>query len=245
MGHFYLLKRKYLIAALFSIVFVLTLIYNIPSWALSSVVENYSSGRLKFYDTEGTFWNGNGLLVAMGPKRISSAPLMLLHWKIKLGFTKFIDIQFSVGNKKIAEVYVNSKGANLDKLNISLSLTQVEQLFDVIKDMGVSGNINVSSDHILVGKKMAGEVKVNIDNISSGISRVNPLGSYIVQLNAGNGDIHVSSNPGNILDLSGSGSVAGLSLEARINESHKAEMLQFITLMGVPKPNGAYQLKIF
>ena len=244
MNSFWLRKKKYLTATLFFVIFAATMVYNIPSWALSSVIQKYSQGRLKFYDTEGTFWNGSGLLVALGTKQ-SSAPLLLMDWKIKLGLTKYIDIEFNVGNKRIAELYVNSQGANLDKLNVSLSITQVEQLYDIIKDMSVSGNLNVSADHILIAKKMSGQFKVNLDNISSGISRLNPLGSYVINLNAANGDIDVSTNHGAVLILNGSGSISGLTLNARINEENRADMLQFITLMGIPKPDGSYQLKIF
>lgn len=245
MNRFFVRKRKLIIGILFSTIFAITMIYNIPSWALSNIIEKYSNGSLKFYNTEGTFWNGSGLLVAIGARAQNSAPLILVHWKIKLGLTKFIDMQFNVGNKQIANVYYDKNGANLDKLNVSLSITQLEQLFDIVKDLNISGNINLSTDHILIGKKMVGQFKVHLDNISSGISRVNPLGSYILILSATNGDINVTSNPNSVLNLAGNGSTSGLTLNAQVNQANREEMLQFITVMGIPKPDGSYQLKIF
>lgn len=245
MKRFLARNRKLIIGILFSMVFSITLVFNIPSWALSNVIEKYSQGRLKLYNTEGTFWDGSGLLVALSSNRLNSAPLIMLKWKIRLGFHKFVDIQFSVGNKQIADVFYDKRGANLDKLNLSLSITQVEQLFDVVKDLNVSGNINLSTDHILLGNKMVGDFKVNLDNISSGISRVNPLGSYVVTLSAADGHISMTSSPNSILLLSGEGSTVGLTLSARISAEHREEMLQFITLMGIPKPDGSYMMKIF
>ena len=156
-----------------------------------------------------------------------------------------IDINFNIGSKHVAEFYINKTGANLDNLDLSISLTQVEKLFDIIKDLSVSGNINISTKHIQVGKKATGNLMVKIDNISSGLSRANPLGSYVVVLTTDNGNIQVSSAADSILNLDGTGSTDSLILEGRIRDDRREDMMQFITLMGIPKPNGAYQLKIF
>jgi hypothetical protein len=241
-----ILNKRYIIGIVFGIVFTITMIHDIPSWMLGSLVQKYSAGRLRFYDTRGTFWNGSGLLVAMGAKLQTSAPILLLNWNIKLGTTKFIDIDFNVGNKRIAEFYIDKSGSNLDKLDLSMSITQVEKLFDIIKDMSISGNVNISADHISIGKKMKGNFTLTLDNISSGISRVNPLGSYIVTLSTDTNQIEVSTKgSGSVLTLEGNGSINSLILEGRIKDDSKEDMMQFITLMGIPKANGAYQLKIF
>ena len=245
MTHWLMKKRRYIIGTLFGFVFIFTLFNSAPSWILNTVVEKYSASRLKFYDTQGTFWNGSGLLVANGTKHATSAPILLLNWSIKLGFSKFIDINFNIGSKHVAEFYINKTGANLDNLDLSISLTQVEKLFDIIKDLSVSGNINISTKHIQVGKKATGNLMVKIDNISSGLSRANPLGSYVVVLTTDNGNIQVSSAADSILNLDGTGSTDSLILEGRIRDDRREDMMQFITLMGIPKPNGAYQLKIF
>ncbi|MDQ5920946.1 MAG: ral secretion pathway protein [Pseudomonadota bacterium] len=238
-------NRKIFIWILFGIVFIFTLVYNIPSWTLGSLISRESQGRLKLYDTQGTFWSGSGLLVAFSARLDTSAPLILLNWKIKLGLTKFIDIQFNAGNKLIADLYINKSGINLDRVDVSLSITQVEQLFDIVKDMGISGNIKLTTDHVQIGKTMSGQFKINLDNLSSGISLINPLGSYAVELFMDTGRIAVDSNPNAVLIVNGSGTVNSLTLSARINPNNREDMLQFITILGVPKSDGSYQLKVF
>ena len=245
MRRFLASSRKFIISTLFILVFICALINNIPSWVLGNVIQNYSNQRLKLYDTHGTFWNGSGLLVALDTKLQNASPLLYIDWTIKPGWSKFIDIKFSLGKKNFADVYLNKGGVNLDKLDLSLSLSQVSQLFGPLKDLGISGNIKVSADHVVIGKKMLGNFKINLDNISSGISRVNPLGSYTVNLNPATGAIEVDSTAGSTLMLSGAGSISSLSLKARIDEAKKEEMLQFITVMGIPNPDGSYQLKLF
>lgn len=240
-------RKKYFIAIAFVVVFIFTLIANIPCWVLGDIVQNYSGKRLRLYDTEGTFWKGSGLLVAVDAKKqLHASPLLHINWNIKPGFSKFIDIQFAVDEHKIADIYLNKTGVNMDKLDLSLSVTQLSELVDVAKDLGVSGNINLSAEHIHLGKKIDGVFNIKLDNISSTISKVNPLGSYVVQLTPATGKVSVSTpSSQDILMLSGDGDVSSLTLKARVNESHKEEMLQFITAMGIPQPDGSYNLKIF
>ena len=231
MKNFFIRKKRYFITLLI-IVFTVNMVKDIPSWVLNNVVQKYSAGRLKLYDTTGTFWDGSGLLVAVAAKQQTEAPILVLNWKIKLGLTKFVDIKFRVGNKLIADFYINKTGSSIDNLDLSLSISQVEKLFDIIKDMSVSGNINILSTHLDIGKKIKGNIIVTIDNISSGMSRVNPLGSYSINMSMDNGSLNVSTKDGNsVLKLEGSGSVDSLILEGRIRDDSKDDMIQFITLM--------------
>ena len=246
MKKFFIQYKKILTSIAFTITFIYTLIYNIPSWILSNVMQHYSSERLRLYDTEGTFWDGSGVLVALSPKLKNGTSLILVNWKIKLGLNKFIDIQFNAGNKKIANVYINRQGLNLDNLDLSLSITQLERTLDIVKNMDVSGNLHVSTDHIqLNSRAITGQLAVNLDNVSSGMSKVNPLGSYTVQISMNEGNIVVNSNSDSILNLSGNGTINSLILSAKVNQNEKEDMLQFITVLGAPKPDGSYELKIF
>lgn len=242
---FYIRNRKYILGSLFVIVFLISLINNIPTWILGSAINKYSEGRLSLYDQQGTFWHGSGLLVASEPKLQQSAPLLLIDWHIRMGFSKFVDIKFTIGNTQIADIYLNKTGLNLDKLNLSLSISQVSQLSSIVKDLSLSGNINIATDHLSLGKKTNGLFHLTLSNVSSSLSPVNPLGTYKVEFNASSGAIEVSSSGGSALILNGTGNVNGLSLSAKIDESKKEQLIQFITIMGAPKANGSYELKIF
>ncbi len=239
-------NRTYFLTGAFILVFIFSLISNIPGWVLSDQIEKYSGQRLKIYDTRGTFWEGNGLLVALDQKHKNASPLLYINWDISLGFTHFIGMKFKLGNKEIANVYLDKKGITIDKVDISLAITQVSQLFGPLKDLNVSGNIKITTNHININKKMEGIAKVDLENVSSGLSKVNPLGSYTIEFNTSNGNIDVHSSPGVALSLNGQGTLnGGLTLSARVDEAKKEDMLQFITIMGIPNPDGSYRLKIF
>lgn len=239
-------SRKYLIIISFIGVFLGTLIINIPAWVLNSELTKYSEGRLTLYNLYGTFWNGSGLLVASSKKsKTEGAPLAYLHWKISLGLSKYIDIQFMMDKHKVAEVFLNKDGLNIDRLDLSLSVIQASQLVDVIKDLNISGNFHVTSDHILLAKKTTGIVDVTVKNVSSGLSPVNPLGDYTLACNIGDSKINVSTKNGAVLNLSGNGTTSGLTLKATINPDKAEAMKTFITLLGTANSDGSYNIKLF
>jgi hypothetical protein len=237
--------KKYIISIIFVLVFVGTLIINIPTFVLANLINSYSQEKLALYNTRGTFWHGSGLLVAVDKKISQSAPLVMVNWGITLGMKKFIDIKFTIGDTLIADVYLNKHGANLDKLDLSLSISQVSRLFGLVHDLGLSGNINVNANAVHLGKVTDGVLNVNLTNVSSSLSPVNPLGTYLVNLDAHNGNISVSSSTGSALILSGDGNLKALNLNAKIDATKKAKMEQFITFMGIPLPDGSYTLKMF
>ncbi len=242
--NFFANNKKRFTIIVFVIIFFFTLFKDIPTVILANAINTYSQKKLKLYDTSGTFWNGSGLLVAVDTRTNQSAPLILLNWDIKLGITKFIDIKFTVGNNQIADIYLNKNGLNLSKLNLSLSISQVTELFGLIKNLGLSGNVNISTEEMLLSKKSDGIFSINLTAVSSSISPVNPLGDYTVLYNADKTSIEVTSSSSSTLLLSGNGTSSSLTLKAKVADDKKEKMLQFITVMGMPQPDGSYNLKI-
>jgi len=243
---FYRNRRKLITYVIFFTVFSISLVMNVPTWVLGSMLSKYSQNKLRLYNTQGTFWSGSGLLVAVDPRTQYSAPLILFNWQVKLGLKRYVDINLFVGARKLANVYLNNSGFNLDSLNMSLSLGQVTELFGLIKNLGLSGNVLLTADKVKLSTvRNTGVFNVRLTTISSSISPVNPLGDYIVNYDLSNGKLNVSSSPNSSLILSGSGSVTNLIVNGRVAPDKKDQLLQFITVMGLPQPDGSYSLKIF
>ncbi len=238
--------KRYIIVSAFLLVFIFSLAANLPAWVLGNVVEKYSQGKLKIYNQTGTFWTGSGLFVAIDNNGKQSAPLLMINWKIRLGINKFVDAKFTIDNNQIAEVYLAKNGLNLDNLNLSLSISQVSHLVNVITSFGLSGNLNLSCRHMMLSSKnSSGTFNINLDNVSSNMSPVNPLGSYQISFDAENGGLNVSSNPNSALQLNGSGSIRGLNLKGSIDKTKSEKMLQFISVLGMPGADGTYNIKVF
>ncbi|MCC2645328.1 MAG: hypothetical protein K0R49_125 [Burkholderiales bacterium] len=240
---------KYLIITSFVLVFLGTLIVNTPAWVLNIPLTKYTQGKLRLYNLTGSFWNGSGLLVALNKKsqQTDGSPLISLKWQVSLGVSKYINVKLNLGTRDIANIYLNNKGLNVDNLDLSLSVIQVSQLSDVITDLKLSGNLQINTKHLLIAKtQKTGIIYINAHDISSGVSPVNPLGSYKVALDIGTNLINVNTiSDDTILSLNGNGSTSALTLKAAIDPSKTEQMKTFITLMGVPNADGTFNLKLF
>jgi general secretion pathway protein N len=248
---FFIRFRKYLIIAGCAIVFFATLIINIPAWVLNSPLTKYSHNQLRLYNLSGSFWNGSGLLVASSASKqnkIGAVPLIHISWKISLGLSKYVDVSLFLDQHKIADVYLDKSGLNIDNLSLSLSVSQVSRLSNVVDDLKVSGSLQIKAKHLLVtGKTQSGVMNITAKNISSGISPVNPLGTYLVNVDLNGDKINVTtdSNENSVLTLNGSGTLSTLTLKASVNQEKAEKMKTFITLMGVPNADSTYDLKLF
>jgi hypothetical protein len=237
-------KRVFLMGA-FVVVFIVALIKQIPSNMLGRIIGHYSKGYLQLYNPHGTFWQGEGLLAVANSKTDELSPLLLVNWDVKLGLKKFLSIDFSVDKSMVAEFYIDKTGANLDNLDVLLSITQVSQLVEIVNSLGLSGSLEIMAKHINVGKKIDGVLNISINQVSSSISPVNPLGTYQMQFTLQTGEINITSDPNSNMAISGNGSLQGLTLSCKILPSKKDKMLEFVTVMGIPRPDGSYAMKIF
>ena len=231
---------------MFVVIFLSGIIINLPSWILSNAMNYYSGGKIKLYNETGNFWRGTGLLVIENKRLKVSAPLIVINWSLSLGFRRFVNVDFFMESNKVADVYLNKDGLNLDKLKLSLSLDQVTQLVSIVGNLGLSGNLNLSTDHILITtKKSTGIFIATIDSLSSSMAPINPLGSYNINFDVSNSAVTVSSKSGSTLDISGSGNAGSLSLKAIVDKDKQAQMSQFMTVLGMPNADGSYTLKVF
>jgi hypothetical protein len=169
----------------------------------------------------------------------------MVNWKIKLGISKFININLSSSSQVIANLDLTKNGLELSKVNLSLSLDQLSPFLGNLNSLNLSGNVHVTADKLLAGKKMQGTIAVKLDDVGSGMSPVNPIGSYNVNFDLSSMGITISSNPDSVINVSGSGSVKSLVLNSKVQANKKEKLLQFMTMTGIPQADGSYQMKAF
>jgi hypothetical protein len=249
-SRFFLKFRKSLIVISFITIFVGVMIVNTPAWVLNSPLTKYSRGQLKLYNLSGSFWNGSGLLVASASSKhnkTGAVPLIHLSWKVSLGLSKYMNVQLLLDQRNVANVYLDKHGLSIDNLDISLSISQISRLSDIIDDLKIAGNLQLKAKHILIAGKQTGTMDMIAKNVSSGMSPVNPLGSYNIKINLDGGKIDIATNDDDstVLNLNGSGTFNALTVKASVSNEKAEKMKTFITLMGIPNPDGTYNLKLF
>ncbi len=248
---FFIKFRKYLIISGCVIVFLATLIINIPAWFLNSPLTKYSHNQLRLYNLSGSFWHGSGLLVASSANKqnkVSAVPLIHLSWKVSLGLSRYATVTLLLDQHKVADIYLDKNGLNINDLNLALSVSQVSRLSNVVDDLKVSGSLQIKAKHLLItNKTQNGIMNITAKNISSGISPVNPLGTYLVDFDLSGSKLNVTtdSSQNAVLALNGSGTLSALTLKASVDQEKTEKMKTFITLMGIPNPDGTYDLKLF
>ena len=238
-------NNKFIFVFFCIIIFFASLIYQLPSWTVGSMVNKYSEGKLKLFNANGSFWSGDALLVADNEKKNNSSAIALIHWHSKLGLDKYLDVDFFIGDNKIADLYINKKGIFISNLLLVLPLKEVTLFFEAIQDLKVSGIVTISADKINYNNTFKGNLKITINNLSSAISKVNPLGNYQIYYDLSSLAIKVTTLPDSVLQLNGDGYTNNLSLEGSIVPEKRDDMRQFISIFGEPLPNGNYKLKVF
>ena len=236
---------KFSLIGLFAVSFMSSLVINMPAWLMGTIIHRYSQNRLDIINERGSFWNGQALLIGEDASGKNAIPLMMVNWKIKLGISNFININLSSSSQTIANLDLTKNGLQLSKVNLSLSLDQLSPFLGNLNSLNLSGNVHVTADKLLAGKKMQGVIVVKLDDVGSGMSPVNPIGSYNVNFDLSSMGINISSNPNSVIDVSGSGNVKSLVLNSKVQADKKEKLLQFMTMTGVPQADGSYQMKAF
>ena len=237
--------KKIAIYLVFIFGFFYSIIINTPAWVLGSLISHYSQGRVSTSNEQGSFWNGQALLMAHDGSGKIVVPLMMVGWNIKLGFSKFIAVNLTASNKTIANASLNKAGISLNNVNLGLSLDQLTPFLGNLNALNLSGNVRINADNLSIGKQMNGTINIQLQNVGSGISPVNPIGSYSVSLNLNNSAVNVNTSSDSVITVTGDGNLNSLMLNSRVQADKKDKLLQFMTMMGIPQLDGSYQLKVF
>lgn len=238
--------QRILIICLLSVSFIGGLIVYMPAWIVGSLADKYSDHRISTSNEQGTFWNGGAMLMASDSSGKNLVQVTRIKWKVKLGFSKFIDINFTSSDKTIANISLSNKGLQVGNVNLNLSMDQLEPFLGNLSSMGLSGNVHVDAANLsLSNKSNSGIVHVKLEDVGSSISPVNPIGSYTVQLDLANSGIDVSSTPDSVINVKANGNMKSLTLNSTVQADKKDKLLQFMTMMGLPQPDGSYQMKVF
>ncbi|RTK97083.1 MAG: hypothetical protein EKK64_02195 [Neisseriaceae bacterium] len=221
------------------------MVAEMPAWLVGTIFSHYTDGRLITRNEAGSFWHGSALLVAVSENKKIQEPLMRVNWDLKLGLSKFVTLDLKSYNKNVANIFIDKNGANVNNVDMSLAINQLTIFLENLNSLNLTGNIKVNANNILIAKKMSGNIQVNLGNIGSGMSPVNPLGSYNLTMDLSNMSINVNSSGGNALSIDGSGNTTHLELTAKVDPDKRDDMLQFMTMVGVPQGDGAYVLKVY
>lgn len=208
------------IIALFTFVYLLTLLITAPASLLDNGLQYATQGRLQLANASGTVWDGSAT-PAMRTQDDRLFALPFLHWKIAVPslFTGKVQVLLQWDDQPPAsatEAIISFKQIELHHVQLQLPARVLDETSPMLKPAQFRGQLLIQSDHLVFSSRgMEGTAVADWRQASSALSSISPLGDYRLALNGAGERIHIglTTNSG-VLLLEGDGNwLAGRGLE--------------------------------
>ena len=244
--------RRLLLAVVLLLVLVSVYLVLLPASWMDAALQRASQGSLAMTGTSGSLWRGEGSLQAVLPsgEAVTLAPV---RWHVVpgelLGLKLHLRMESLRDGKPILDGRFGRSEVTVREARLELPAALLGVLSPTLRDAGFSGQIALQVNDLRIGSDGAtGRATAFWKDASSSLSRIRPLGSYLVDLNGkGKGlDFNVSTM-GGPLALRGTGSwVPGkppdLAITATAEEGARQELNPLLRLIGRQVAAGTYQL---
>jgi general secretion pathway protein N len=169
------------------------LIHLAPAYWVASALSRATQGRVLLTSPEGSVWHGNSHLAlssGLGDARATALPGRIdwqLHWAHWIAFELEVLAPCCMSQPVRAQVAWNWPGLSLSMGNaeIHLSASWLQALGAPWNTVQLLGDLNLKSQGAvlnLAGQEVSllGQIQLQLIGLSSRLSTVKPLGSYVV-----------------------------------------------------------------
>ncbi|MBU1215319.1 MAG: type II secretion system protein N [Gammaproteobacteria bacterium] len=174
------LRRRLALTLLFSAVFIAALLALAPSTLMGHVVERASGGQLMLARTQGSLWQGSGILLFQNSSGIRS--LGVYHWHLQPWRAA---MQLQAGTYEPMSLQYRPLLARLDieHLRLDLPAALLEVAAPQLHPYRLQGALQAHAGHLqLDARGLLGQITVDWLNAASGLSPIAPLGDYRIVL---------------------------------------------------------------
>jgi hypothetical protein len=246
--------KRLLMAGLMLLALVFTYLYMLPATWMDALLQRASQGSFAMTGTTGTFWRGEGSLQALLPSG-EAVTLVPVSWNIVapelLSLKLHIKAQSNRDNKPVLNATLGMGETYIQEARLELPAALLGVLSPTLRAAVFSGQLALHVDEVRFdSSRAAGKAQAYWKGAGSSLSRIRPLGNYMLDLNGkGNGmDFHLSTL-GGPLTLTGSGGwIPGKHPDIRITatpeESARPELAPLLRMLGHETSPGTYQITI-
>ena len=250
-------RHRRLLYALAGIgLYVASLIATAPAGMMEWMLPQLTHNRVLLVQPEGGFWHGKArnLMVKMADGGLRSVGRV--NWEIL--FLPLLKLELAA-KVEVADEQNGSSGiiaAGFGKLRLHhmraiFPASFLTEFMPTWQTWGPNGALKFSTDEFTISQQgVRGAAELEWRNASLGLSQINPLGDYRVSIRGEEkiAQINVSTISG-VLHLVGKGEWStsdGLSFRGTAlgEPSRKAELRDFLRLLGSEQSNGVYQIAI-
>lgn len=246
--------KRALRAGLLSLVLVLTYLIMLPPTWIDAALQRASQGSLAMTGTSGSFWRGEGYLQALLPSG-EAVTLTPVKWTVLPGELLALKLHISAlstrDNRPVLNATLSPGETYVQEASLELPAALLGVLSPTLRAAALSGHLTLQVNEVRYGAgHAAGKARAYWKAAGSSLSRVNPLGNYLLDLNGkGSGmDFHLTTM-GGPLTLTGSGGwQPGKRPDIRITAIPQAnarqELAPLLRMMGREINPGTYLLSI-
>jgi hypothetical protein len=246
--------KRLLMAGLLLLALVSTYLVMLPATWMDALLQRASQGTLAMTGPTGTFWRGEGSLQALLPSG-EAVTLIPVSWNIVAGelltLKLHINAQSTRDNKPVLNATLGLEETYIQEAKLELPAALLGVLSPTLRAAVLSGQLALQVNEVRIdGSHAAGKARAYWKAAGSGLSRIRPLGNYLLDLNGqGKGlDFHLTTI-GGPLTLTGSGGwIPGKRPDIRITatpeESARQDLAPLLRMLGHETSPGSYQLTI-
>ncbi|MDD2701485.1 MAG: type II secretion system protein N [Sideroxydans sp.] len=242
------LRRRASLVLLFASVFFISLLALAPSSLMGHVLERASSGQLMLARTQGSLWQGSGILLLKDSSGIRSLGAYRWHlqpWKAAM------QLQAGAYEPMTIQVHPLLARVDVDHLRLDLPAALLEVAAPQLHPYRLQGALQAHADHLqLDAHGMLGQITVDWLHAASGLSPIAPLGDYRITLNGDGKKLQASlSTQAGKLQLQATGHLdpaqgVQISGTAQAAAGAKEELNELLHYIGPERQPGIYTLAL-
>jgi len=233
---------------------VSTYLLMLPATWMDALLQRASQGTFAMTGTTGTFWRGEGSLQALLPSG-EAVTLVPVSWNIGAGelltLKLHITAQSTRDNKPVLNATLGLGETYIQEAKLELPAALLGVLSPTLRAAVFSGQLALHVNELRFDSShTAGKAQAYWKGAGSSLSRIRPLGNYLLDLNGkGNGmDFHLSTI-GGPLTLTGTGGwIPGKRPDIRVTatpeESARQDLAPLLRMLGHETSPGTYQITI-
>lgn len=236
------------LALLFASVFIISLLALAPSSLMGYVLEKVSGGQLLLARTQGSLWQGSGILLLKNAAGIRS--LGAYRWHVQ-PWKAAVQLQAGAYEPMTLRIRPFLARLDVDRLRLDLPAALLEVAAPQLHPYRLQGALQVHADHLeLDTRGMLGQVTVDWLHAASGLSPIAPLGDYRIILQGDGQKLEASlSTQGGKLQLQARGHldpVQGVQINgtAQAAAGAEEELNELLHYIGPETGPGIYTLAL-
>ena len=239
-------------------VILLVFVSQIPATSLAGIVNKQTDCRVILHQSLGTIWNGSAALGFSEPDLVSGscrAPMALTErftWNTQCSVINgqcLVDINFVALDKPLL-ITIGLNQIKVAAGEMALPASILEAIGNPWSTLRPRGQLLAQWGDLQKGSDSAGTIRLNVNDLSSPISTVKPLGSYEIKANLGQlGTSFVIDTTAGPLLLNGKGAVgakdsSGIHFLGSAHAAPEAEdsLIGLLSLLG-KKDGDTYRMQ--